>query len=122
MTPLLWVALGSGLGAPARYLLDRAVQARHERIFPWGTLVINISGAFALGLLVSLSLHHDVAGWVLPAVGTGFLGGYTTFSTFTWETLRLVEDGAFAGAASNIVASTGVGLAAAGLGLFAGSL
>ncbi len=121
MTPLLWVALGSGVGAPARYVLDRLVQGRHERIFPWGTLVINLTGAFALGLLVGETQHHDVASWLVPALGTGFLGGYTTFSTFTWETLRLAEDGAFAAAVANVAASTALGLGAAALGLFVGS-
>jgi CrcB protein len=118
---VVWVALGAAAGAPARYLLDRFVQNRHERVFPWGTLLVNVTGCFALGLVVSLTSHHDAAGWVVPLLGTGFLGGYTTFSTFGWETLRLAEDGAAQSAALNIVGSVGLGLGAAALGLLAGS-
>lgn len=125
MSALLWVVLGSSVGAPARYLLDRFVQDRHERIFPWGTLVINVTGSFALGVLVGVADSRGVgssAHWVIPGVGTGFLGGFTTFSTFTWETLRLVEDGARAGAVANVAVSIGGGLAAAAIGLTVGSL
>ena len=122
MTALAWVAVGSAVGAPARYLLDRFIQERHERVFPWGTFVINVSGSFALGVLVGLTTHHVTAAWLVPAVGTGFLGGYTTFSTFTWESLRLVEDGAALAAWTNVVSSAALGLAAAALGLVIGSL
>lgn len=120
MTTLAWVALGSALGAPARYLLDRLIQSRHERVFPWGTLVINVTGCFALGVLTGFSAQHVVDARLMVAVATGFLGSYTTFSTFTWETMRLVEDAAFLTAAANVVLSTGVGLAAAGCGLLLG--
>jgi CrcB protein len=121
MTTVLWVALGSATGAPARYLLDRFVQSRHERVFPWGTLLVNVTGCFALGLVVALTSQHDAAGWIVPLLGTGFLGGYTTFSTFGWETLRLAEDGAAQAALLNVAASVGIGLGAASLGLLAGS-
>ena len=121
MTTVLWVALGSAVGAPARYLLDRLVQNRHERVFPWGTLFVNVTGCFALGLVVALTSEHEAADWVVPLLGTGFLGGYTTFSTFGWETLRLVEDGAAHAAVVNVAASVGIGLGAASLGLLAGS-
>ena len=120
---IVWVMLGSALGAPTRYLLDRFVQTRHERVFPWGTWVINVSGSFTLGLLTGL-VDHQLGGaesWLVPVVGVGFLGGYTTFSTFTWETLRLAEDGAVLPAAANVVGSTTAGLAAAALGLLLGS-
>ncbi len=120
MTAVLWVALGSAFGAPARYLLDRLIQTRHERIFPWGTWVINVSGSFALGLVTGLAEHQPLGRWVVPAVGVGFLGGYTTFSTFSWETLRLVEEGAVAAAVLNVATTVALTLAAAATGLWLG--
>lgn len=122
MTTLLLVALGSALGAPARYLLDQLIQSRHERVFPWGTFTINVTGSFALGLLVALGARGEIDRWLLVAAGTGFLGSYTTFSTFTWETMRLVEDGAFLAATLNIGASVAAAATAAAAGLAAGSL
>lgn len=119
MSTLLWVALGSALGAPARYLLDLFIQSRNERVFPWGTFTINATGSFLLGLLVATAARHQVEGWLLAAAGTGFLGSYTTFSTFTWETMRLVEDGSFVAGTLNVLAgiATAAGAAAAGLAL-----
>ncbi|MFY9913976.1 MAG: fluoride efflux transporter CrcB [Nocardioidaceae bacterium] len=122
MTAVLWVALGSAFGAPARYVLDRLIQTRHERIFPWGTWVINVSGSFGLGLVTALAEHHALGSWVVPAVGVGFLGGYTTFSTFSWETLRLVEEGAVAAAVLNVTTTLAMTLAAAAAGLALGSV
>ncbi len=117
---LPWVVLGSALGAPARYLLDRFISSRHERVLPWGTWVINITGCFALGVLTGVSQKYGVDARLVAAADTGFLGSYTTFSTFTWETMRLVEDGAFLAAVINVVVSTGVGVAAAAVGLLLG--
>jgi CrcB protein len=116
---LLGVAAASAVGAPARYLLDRFVAARNRGRFPWGTFAINISGSLLLGLLVGLSLHHGLSKAWLAVLGTGFCGAYTTFSTFSVETVRLVEEGALSAAALNIGVSLAVGLpaAAAGLGL-----
>ncbi len=117
---LPWVVLGSALGAPARYLLDRFISCRHERVLPWGTWVINITGCFALGVLTGVSQQYGVDARLVAAADTGFLASYTTFSTFTWETMRLVEDGAFLAAVINVVVSTGVGVAAAAVGLLLG--
>jgi CrcB protein len=122
MSTLLWVALGSALGAPARYLLDQFIQYRLGRVFPWGTFVVNVTGSFLLGVLVAVSGHHQIDGWLLAAAGTGFLGSYTTFSTFTWETMRLAEDGAVVAATVNLVASIATGAAAAAAGLALGGL
>ena len=122
MSTLAYVALGSALGAPARYLLDRIIQSRREGVFPWGTWAINISGCFALGLLVGLAQGHVVDARLMTAAATGFLGSYTTFSTFTWETMRLVEDGAFVEALLNITVSAVLGVAAAAGGLFLGAV
>jgi len=122
VSTLAYVALGSALGAPARYLLDRIIQSRREGVFPWGTWAINISGCFALGLLVGLAQGHVVDARLMAAAATGFLGSYTTFSTFTWETMRLVEDGAFVEALLNITVSAVLGVAAAAGGLLLGAV
>ncbi len=117
MITLLGVALAAALGAPARYLVDRGLKRRFDTTFPLGTWVINVSGAFALGLLVGLGAAHRVPTWLVTFVGTGFLGAYTTFSTFSADTLRLVEDGETGTAMLNIALSLGVGLLAAATGL-----
>lgn len=117
MSLIGYVVLGSALGAPARYLLDTLIQSRHERVLPWGTWVINVSGCFALGLLTGIAQDHVTDARVMATVATGFLGSYTTFSTFTWETMRMVEDGVFVAALANIALSVAVGMAAAAAGL-----
>jgi len=116
----LMVAIGGFVGAPARYALDRAISGRFESDLPWGTFVINISGSLLLGLVTGLSLSHHFSPLAKALVGTGFCGAYTTFSTFTFETLRLVEVGQYANAALNVTVSTLVGLAGAGVGLAIG--
>ena len=110
----LWVALGAAIGAPARYLTDRAVQARHDSVFPWGTLTVNLVGSFVLGFLVAASAHLSPA--VAAALGTGFCGALTTYSTFSYEILRLLEDGSRFYAAANVVASLLGGFGAVGVG------
>ena len=120
MTTLLLVALGSALGAPARYLLDRLIQGRHDRVLPWGTWTINVTGSFLLGLLFGLASRSGWDGRILAAAGTGFLGSYTTFSTFTWETVRLVEERAYVAAVANVTLSLVAGLAAVSAGVALG--
>jgi fluoride exporter len=114
--PVLMVFLGGMLGAPLRFLTDKAVQRRHDSVFPWGTLVINISGSFILGALGAASVHHHLPADLSLLLGTGFCGGLTTFSTFSFETVRLMEDGSLAEAGLNAVGSLALGLAAAALG------
>lgn len=116
-----FVALGSAVGAPARYLLDRFIQSRHERVLPFGTWLINITGCFALGLVTGVAHQQGADPRVLATVATGCIGSYTTFSTFTWETMRLVEDGAFVSALANVAVSTTVCMAAAATGLLLAS-
>jgi CrcB protein len=116
VTALLLVMLGSAVGAPLRYIVDREVQTRHERVFPFGTLLVNLTGSFALGFLVGAANRGAVSDAVVDAVGTGLIGSYTTFSTFSWETLRMVEEGSVWQASANVVASVAGGLAAAALG------
>jgi fluoride exporter len=118
---VLLVALGAAVGAPARYLADRAVQSRHDSLFPWGTFVVNVVGSFVLGLVVAAAAAGRLSPGVVAAVGTGFCGALTTYSTFGYETLRLAEERAHLEAALNVVASIAAGVAAAALGWAAGS-
>ena len=111
-----FVAAGGG-GAVARFLLDRAVAERARGVFPWGTLVINVTGSLLLGLITGLALHHGLSKSAKIVLGTGFCGAYTTFSTFTFETVRLIEEGALAEAFRNAAATTVVCTVAAALGL-----
>ncbi|MCW2567795.1 MAG: camphor resistance protein CrcB [Mycobacterium sp.] len=119
---LLFVCLGAALGAPARYLTDRAVQARHDTLFPWGTFAVNIVGSLVLGALVGTAAHHDVPPALVAGLGTGFCGALTTYSTFGYETVRLAADGARLLAVLNVVASLTAGFGAAALGYAVGRL
>jgi fluoride exporter len=118
MSALVWVgvALLGGLGALARFGFDSYVSARFGRDFPLGTMLVNASGAFLLGLLVGLTLEGN--GYLLA--GTAVLGSYTTFSTWMLETQRLGEDGEVRGLLANLVLSAAIGLAAAELGRLLG--
>lgn len=111
MTVLLVVA-GAALGAPLRYLTDLFVQRRHDSVFPWGTLSVNAAGSLLLGALVGAGVGAGGPTWVVTLVGTGFCGALTTFSTFGFETYRLVEDGAWVEAGVNVLVSVVVGLVA----------
>ncbi|WP_344660867.1 fluoride efflux transporter CrcB [Catenulispora subtropica] len=114
---LLAVSAASAVGAPARYLLDKAIAGRRASALPSGTMAINISGAFVLGVLTGLAAHHGLPRSVFLMLGSGFCGAYTTFSTFSYETMRLVEEGSFAEATANVAVSLAAGMAAAGAGL-----
>ncbi|MBX7159756.1 MAG: fluoride efflux transporter CrcB [Acidimicrobiia bacterium] len=124
MSVAAWTAfaVAAAIGAPARYVIDGLVQDRTGGAFPWGTLVVNVSGCLLLGLLTGLGLHHGLDQNVRTAAGTGGLGAYTTFSTFTYETVRLAEDGAGAAALRNVLGNFLVGLAAAAVGLAAAAV
>jgi CrcB protein len=117
----LLLCLGAAVGAPARHLTDRAISARHDSVVPWGTLLVNVVGSLVLGLLAGVSRNPEVPQAVTLALGTGFCGALTTYSTFSYETLRLYEAGARLYAALNVVLSLGAGLAAALVGLAVGS-
>ena len=114
---VLALAAAAALGAVARYLVDVAVQRWRSATWPLGTLAVNLTGSFILGLLVGLGLYHGLDDPVRSVAGTGFVGAYTTFSTFSHETVRLIEDGAFRPALANIALGTAGGLAAAVAGL-----
>ena len=116
MTVLL-VLVGGMIGAPARYLTDRLLQARHDSVFPWGTLAVNVTGCAVLGFLLGAQRHLGLpAAWV-ALLGIGVCGGLTTFSTFSYETMRLLEDGAISEAGLNVLGSLAAGLLAAWLGM-----
>jgi len=108
---VLWVALGAAVGAPARYLTDRAFQRLLPGRFPWGTFTVNVLGSFVLGL-VSVAAGPTVT----ALVGVGFCGALTTYSTFAYETLGLTERRAVGAAVANLAGSVAAGVAAALLG------
>ncbi|WP_067480177.1 fluoride efflux transporter CrcB [Nocardia amamiensis] len=107
---VLLVVVGGAIGAPLRYLIDRAVQNRRDSLFPWGTLLVNLLGCLVLGGLSGAGTALATPLFVL--LGTGFCGALTTYSTFGYETVRLAERGAYFYAAMNVVVSVVAGLAA----------
>ena len=113
---VLAVLAGGMLGAPARYLADRMIQGRHDSVFPWGTFAVNICGSAVLGLLLGAQSHLGLPAAAFALLGTGFCGGLTTFSTFGYETLRLLEDGALGEAGVNVLGSLAVAVLFAWLG------
>lgn len=119
MTPVGWLAflVASAVGAPVRYLIDGAIGDRTRGAFPWGTFVINVTGSLLLGFLTGLTLYHGFPKAPRLVLGTGFCGAYTTFSTHTFETVSLFEDGAAPEGALNALGTLVAGLAAAAVGL-----
>lgn len=117
-----WFAIAAAVGAPLRYLLDGLVQDHTEGVFPHGTWVINTTGSFVLGVLTGLALYHGLGKVPLTILGTGFCGAYTTFSTFTFETIRLAQEGDLREAARNAVLSCVAGGFAAAAGILITSL
>lgn len=114
-----WVLVIAGgmVGAPLRYLTDRTVQARHDTVFPWGTFTVNVVGCLILGTLTGAAVAGAASSHLQLLVGTGLCGALTTYSTFSFETLRLAEDGARFYAAVNVIASVVAGLGAAFVGV-----
>lgn len=106
------VLIGGALGAPLRYLTDLLIQTRHDSVLPWGTLTVNVCGSFVLGTVASAVTNAGAPGWLLTLTGTGFCGALTTFSTFGFETIRLIEDGSWGEALLNVTLSVSAGLAA----------
>jgi CrcB protein len=118
MRMVWYVALGSGLGGAVRLLLGGWVQDRFGGSFPVGTLIVNISGSLLLGFLLRYALETPLMGADVRALlTTGICGGYTTFSTFSYETVRLVEDGEYRRAAFYVVLSVGLALLATACGI-----
>ncbi|HUS13986.1 MAG TPA: fluoride efflux transporter CrcB [Chloroflexia bacterium] len=112
------ISIGAALGANARYFLTLWFVKRYGATFPWGTLVINVSGSFAIGLILTILGQRLVSepGARLLLV-TGFLGAYTTFSAFSYETLALLQQGAYPEAAYNVLSSVALSLFAAFAGI-----
>lgn len=123
MTPLVFVALAlaGGVGAVCRYTLDSAIRARTASATPWGTMTINLTGSFALGILTGLAAVSLLPAAWLAVAGTGFLGGYTTFSTASVETVRLLQERRFGAGAAVALGTLIAAVALAGLGLWLGS-
>ncbi|MEU6477552.1 fluoride efflux transporter CrcB [Streptomyces sp. NPDC047017] len=108
----LLVVVGAMAGAPLRYLTDRTVQSRHDTVFPWGTFTVNVAGCLTLGVITGAVAAGGASSHVQLLLGTGLCGALTTYSTLSFETLRLAEEGAGYFAAANAVASIVAGLGA----------
>jgi fluoride exporter len=117
MTLALVVGLAGALGAMARYLLDGAVQDRTAGLFPFGTLAVNVVGSLILGFLAGYVLSHTGGGTAKTIVGTGFCGALTTWSTASWETVRLAEEGATTTAVTFTLVNLVASFAAAAVGI-----
>ena len=123
MRTVIGIAVAGSLGALARYGLEGAVSRRSAGAFPWGTFVVNVSGSFVLGLLFTLLTERWlVAPWLRSTLTIGFLGAYTTFSTLSLESYRLLEDGAYGLAFANLLGSLAAGMAAVYAGVVLGRL
>ena len=121
MLGYLLVAAGAVVGAPLRYLTDRAVQSRHDSLFPWGTFTVNVVGSLVLGLLTGATLAGGGSDLRL-LIGTGFCGALTTYSTLSFETVRLVEQRARFFAVANVLGTITAGLGAAAVGFALGQV
>ncbi len=113
----LAVALAGAVGAVARFLTDGAVQDRSSGSFPFGTQTVNCTGSFILGVVTGLAWYHGLGGRAHAVVGVGFCGAFTTWSSVTWETVRLAEDGFGRQALVNLVGGVAAALAAAAFGI-----
>jgi CrcB protein len=117
---LVLVAVGGGVGSSLRYLVGKAMGSQADVVFPWHTLAVNLSGAFLIGVLIVAAARQGWPGWWRPLIAVGVLGGYTTFSTFSLDTYRLLEEGHPGQAALNAFGTLAAGLVAVWLGLRAG--
>lgn len=117
MNKYIFVMLGGALGAVSRFIIGTLVAKIYSAVFPLGTFVINVTGSFLIGILMMLFLNRPAisANWRLFLV-TGILGGYTTFSTFEWETLTAMRAGAGAEAFLNVFLSVGLGFGGVWMG------
>ncbi len=123
MRTAIAIGVAGAAGALARYGLQGLVSRKAQGAFPWGTFVVNITGAFALGLIFTVASERwPVAPWLRSALTVGFLGAYTTFSTLSFETYRLAADRALGLAFANVAGSCAAGLVAVYLGVVLGRL
>ena len=126
MIAYLWIALGGALGSVARFALNGAVSARMGETFPWGTILVNVAGSFVIGGLSALTLAEGRLSTEARAFATQFLmigvcGGFTTFSSFSLQTLNLMRDGEWLYAGGNVVLSVVLCLVATWLGCLTGA-
>ncbi len=112
----LLVVVGAMVGAPLRYLIGRAVEARNDTLFPWGTFTVNVAGCLLFGLLTGAVTYGAAPSGMRLLVGVGLCGTLTTYSAFSYETMRLAEMGARFYAVANVLVSVGAAIGAAFLG------
>jgi fluoride exporter len=123
MTYFLWICLGGAAGTGARYLLSGWLLRAAGPAFPWGTLAVNVLGSFLLGLIMQVAVATDLLSPTLRlALTTGLMGGFTTYSTFNYETLQYFEQSDWLLGFANVAATVVVCLAAGGLGIIAGRM
>lgn len=115
---MIWVLVVAGamVGAPVRYLTDRAIQRRHDTVFPWGTFTVNVAGCLVLGVVTGAATYGSAASSLQALLGIGFCGTLTTYSTISYETMRLAQTGARLFAVANLTASVVAGMGAIFLG------
>ena len=116
------VAVAGAVGAVCRYVVDRVVQRRLCTVMPTGTLIVNVTGSFVAGVVAGLFLYRGLGSTPAVVIGIGFVGAYTTLSTFDLETLRLFESGSVMLGLANVAASVVLGLTAAAAGVALGAL
>jgi CrcB protein len=116
---IFWVGIGGGIGAICRYLVGREVTERFGGLFPWGTLTVNVTGALLIGILFALLTEKGIGHEHLRLLlVVGFLGGYTTFSSYTLEAVNLVESGDWGTALLYLAGSNLAGLVACAIGIW----
>ena len=118
----LLVAAAGACGAPLRYAVDTVVSDKFDAVFPYGTLVVNVTGSFVLGVITGLTLDHGFGSTAQLVLGTGLVGSYTTFSTFTLESMSSLQAGEAGTAVRNVAGSVAAGLLAAAAGWALASL
>ena len=116
----LLIVVAGGLGAGVRFVVDGLIRSRVRTAFPWATTIINVSGSFALGLIIGATLSNVLPQEFAVVLGTGFLGGYTTFSTASYETVQLIRQRRYVASLISGVLMLLFSVVAAGLGLWIG--
>jgi len=124
MTPLIFllVAVAGGLGAATRFLFDGLLRSKLKTAYPWATTIINVSGSLVLGFITGLTLTHLLPTDLSVVIGAGFLGGYTTFSTASSETVQLIKQGRYGWSLASGIGMLVLAVGGAGLGLWLASL
>lgn len=117
LSDVLWVALAGSAGAAARFVLDGTIRVHWATRVPVGTIAINLAGSWLLGLLTGMVVFHHASAEIVLVAGTGLCGGFTTFSTASFETVRLVQQGELRAAATTLAMTVAGTLAAATVGM-----